>query len=107
MATTKAAATRTRATPFNVFVWEGTDKRGTKMKGEVSSKSANLVRADLRKQGINPTIVKEKKKPLFGAAGKRILINVCQRVAPIERTRLTIAGSSDCSPTTVDTTIGK
>ena len=72
MATTKATATSSRASPFEVFVWEGTDKRGTKMKGESQSKSANLVRADLRKQGINPTIVKPKKKPLFGKAGKRI-----------------------------------
>ena len=72
MATTKATAIRTRANPFEVFVWEGTDKRGTKMKGESQSKSANLVRAELRKQGITPTIVKAKKKPLFGKAGKRI-----------------------------------
>ena len=73
MAASRAtAATRARPTPFEVFVWEGTDKRGTKMKGEVQSKSANLVRADLRKQGINPTIVRAKKKPLFGKAGKRI-----------------------------------
>jgi len=74
MATTKATATRTatRANPFEVFLWEGTDKRGTKIKGQTQSKSANLVRAELRKQGINPTIVKAKKKPLFGSAGKRI-----------------------------------
>ncbi|KFN43139.1 type II secretion system F family protein [Arenimonas oryziterrae] len=73
MATTKAAAaTAPRANPFEVFVWEGTDKRGVKLKGESQSKSANLVRAELRKQGINPTIVKPKPKPLFGKAGKRI-----------------------------------
>jgi type IV pilus assembly protein PilC len=73
MATTKAAATSPqRASPFEVFVWEGTDKRGTKMKGETQSKSANLVRAELRKQGIQPTVVKPKPKPLFGKAGKRI-----------------------------------
>jgi type IV pilus assembly protein PilC len=72
MATTKAAATTQRASPFEVFVWEGTDKRGTKMKGETQSKSANLVRAELRKQGIQPTVVKPKPKPLFGKAGKSI-----------------------------------
>jgi type IV pilus assembly protein PilC len=73
MAATKAtAATRTRSSGMGQFVWEGTDKRGTKMKGESQSKSANLVRAELRKQGITPTIVKEKKKPMFGSAGKRI-----------------------------------
>ena len=71
MAASKAtAATRARANPMGVFVWEGTDKRGTKMKGESSSKSANMVRAELRKQGINPTVVKEKRKSLFGGSGR-------------------------------------
>lgn len=54
------------------FVWEGTDKRGIKMKGEQLAKNANLVRAELRKQGINPGQVKPKPKPLFGAAGKAV-----------------------------------
>jgi type IV pilus assembly protein PilC len=75
MATTRAAATRPtpqRVSPFTQFVWEGKDKRGRVMKGESQSKSANQLRAELRKQGINPTRVAEKKKPMFGAAGKRI-----------------------------------
>ena len=73
MAATKAtAANRPRQNPMGIFVWEGTDKRGTKMKGESTSKSANMLRAELRKQGIVPTVVREKRKPLFGAAGKRI-----------------------------------
>ncbi|HDS1129873.1 type II secretion system F family protein [Stenotrophomonas maltophilia] len=54
------------------FVWEGTDKRGVKMKGEQLAKNANLLRAELRRQGINPGQVKAKPKPLFGAAGKPI-----------------------------------
>lgn len=54
------------------FVWEGTDKRGARMKGEQDARSANLLRAELRKQGINPTVVKPKPKPLFGASGKPI-----------------------------------
>jgi type IV pilus assembly protein PilC len=77
MATTRATArsakaTAPRANPMEMFVWEGTDKRGTKIKGEFQAKSANFVRAELRKQNINPTIVKPKPKPLFGKAGKRI-----------------------------------
>src|SRR5690606_22716145 len=36
------------------------------------AKNANLLRAELRKQGITPTVVKPKPKPLFGAAGKKI-----------------------------------
>lgn len=54
------------------FVWEGTDKRGVKMKGEQPAKNVNLLRAELRRQGITPTVVKPKPKPLFGAAGSKI-----------------------------------
>ncbi|WP_024870172.1 type II secretion system F family protein [Pseudoxanthomonas suwonensis] len=69
----KPSAPVDRATSQLVpFVWEGTDKRGTKMKGEQPAKNANLLRAELRRQGITPTVVKPKTKPLFGAAGKVI-----------------------------------
>lgn len=54
------------------FVWVGTDKRGVKMKGETPAKNANLLRAELRRQGITPTVVKPKPKPMFGAAGSAI-----------------------------------
>jgi type IV pilus assembly protein PilC len=54
------------------FVWEGTDKRGVKMKGEQDAKNANLLKAELRRLGITPTVVKPKPKPLFGAAGKPV-----------------------------------
>ncbi|KAF1714196.1 type II secretory pathway protein [Pseudoxanthomonas yeongjuensis] len=74
MAITRSAAkTATPAnTPLPVFVWEGNDKRGVKMKGEQQSRNVNFLRAELRKQGITPTVVKPKGKPLFGAAGKTI-----------------------------------
>ena len=70
--TAAARAAARRPDPFTLFVWEGTDKRGVKMKGEQQAKSANLVRAELRRQGITPTVVKPKPKPLFGGAGKRV-----------------------------------
>jgi type IV pilus assembly protein PilC len=54
------------------FVWEGADKRGVKMKGEQQARNTNLLRAELRRQGITPTVVKPKPKPLFGAAGSTI-----------------------------------
>mgnify|MGYP001251099951 CR=1 FL=1 len=72
MATTAAKPPAPRAHAMEQFTWEGTDKRGVKMKGETTSKNANLLRAELRKQGINPTVVRTKSKPLFGAAGKAI-----------------------------------
>ena len=72
MATTAAKTPATRSNNMELFTWEGTDKRGVKMKGESSSKNANLLRAELRKQGITPTVVRTKSKPLFGAAGSAI-----------------------------------
>jgi type IV pilus assembly protein PilC len=61
-----------RPEPQPIFVWEGTDKRGVVMKGEQPAKTANVVRAELRRRGITPKVVKVKPKPLFGSAGKRI-----------------------------------
>ncbi|MEM7053606.1 MAG: type II secretion system F family protein [Pseudomonadota bacterium] len=57
---------------LEVFLWEGKDKRGKTLKGERSAKSQTLIRAELRKQGITPSRVRKKPKPLFGSAGKRI-----------------------------------
>lgn len=69
---TQQSANRSTVSAMELFLWEGTDKRGKKLKGEQTSKNANLLRAELRKQGITPTIVKPKPKPLFGSAGKAI-----------------------------------
>ncbi len=61
-----------RLNPMVEFVWQGRDKRGVVMKGEQLAKNANLLRAELRKQGITPTAVKPKPKPLFGGSAKKI-----------------------------------
>ena len=57
---------------LEVFLWEGKDKRGKVLKGERSASSQNLIRAELRKQGITPSRVRKKPKPLFGSGGKSI-----------------------------------
>lgn len=61
-----------RLNPMVEFVWQGRDKRGVVMKGEQLAKNANLLRAELRKLGITPTVVKPKPKSLFGGAAKKI-----------------------------------
>lgn len=51
------------------FVWEGTDKLGRKLKGEMLAAGEAVVRQSLRRQGINVT--KVGKQSIF-AKGKRI-----------------------------------
>lgn len=63
---------RSQVSQMTTFVWSGKDKRGVVIKGETLSKNANLLKAELRKQGITPGRVAPKSKPLFGSAGKRI-----------------------------------
>jgi len=54
-----------------LFSWEGTDKKGAKVKGDMSGTNPALVKAQLRKQGINPTKVRKKGTSLF-SKGKKI-----------------------------------
>jgi type IV pilus assembly protein PilC len=63
---------RAQVSQLTTYTWSGTDKRGVKMKGDYAAKNASLVKAELRRQGINPLSVKAKGKPLFGSAGKTI-----------------------------------
>ena len=55
------------------FVWEGMDRKGSRVKGESQATSEILLKADLRRQGINPLKVKKKAKPLFGGKGPKII----------------------------------
>lgn len=54
------------------FTWEGTDKRGNRVKGKAMAPTEMQVKADLRRQGIVPIKIR-KESALFGAAkGKKI-----------------------------------
>ncbi|RKZ81933.1 MAG: type II secretion system F family protein [Gammaproteobacteria bacterium] len=50
-----------------VFVWQGTNKQGRRIKGEQSGVNINAVRSALRRQGITPIKIKKKPKDLFAA----------------------------------------
>ncbi len=54
------------------FLWEGMDKNGKRVKGEMNGTSVSLINATLRRQGINPLKVRKKAKPLFEKSGKKI-----------------------------------
>ncbi|HWU71332.1 MAG TPA: type II secretion system F family protein [Pseudoxanthomonas sp.] len=71
-AAAKQAASSRNVNPLELYVWEGVDKRGVKMKGEQQAKNPNLLRAELRRQGINPGVIKTKPKPVFGSFGGSI-----------------------------------
>lgn len=56
-----------------IFIYKGLDKNGKKVDGEMEGYNTDLVKAMLRKQGINPLVVKKKPKDLFGgSSGKKI-----------------------------------
>ncbi|QGG74576.1 type II secretion system F family protein [Pseudomonas syringae] len=60
-----------KAVKVIVYTWEGVDKKGTKTSGELNGHNLALVKAQLRKQGINPTKVRKKSASIFGK-GKKI-----------------------------------
>ena len=60
-----------KALKTSTFSWEGTDRKGAKVKGEINGQNPALVKAQLRKQGVNPTKVRKKAVSLFGK-GKKI-----------------------------------
>ena len=47
------------------FIYKGKDRSGKPTQGEIKSASVAVAKAQLRKQGIAPTNVKKKPKPLF------------------------------------------
>lgn len=61
----------TKAVKVSVYAWEGVDKKGAKLNGEMNGHNPALVKAQLRKQGISPTKVRKKSTSIFGK-GKKI-----------------------------------
>jgi type IV pilus assembly protein PilC len=73
-----AAAQRPKAQPKPkqekalVYAWEGVDRRGNRVKGQTRASDVTAVRAELRRQGVNPLKVKKKAQPLLGTRKKKI-----------------------------------
>lgn len=89
-----------KAPELITFEWQGLDKRGTVMKGEVQSVSESMARAQLRQQNIDVVQkIKPKRKPLFGAAGARIkgrdIAMVSRQLATMMKAGVPLVGSLD------------
>lgn len=67
----QAAKAKAKPVKMDTFVWEGVDRKGAKKKGEILANNMVLAKADLRRQGVNPTKVKRKPKDLFGSSGPK------------------------------------
>ena len=50
------------------FLWEGTDRKGRKIKGKSMASDEAAVRADLRRQGVVPSRIRKQSKGLFSGA---------------------------------------
>lgn len=65
---TLAKSSTPKETP--TFIWEGKNKAGVKVRGEEQAANANMLRATLRRKGIQPKWIKPKRKPLMGGTIK-------------------------------------
>jgi len=54
----------------SVFLWEGLNKKGSRVKGETPADTEAAARADLRRNGINVIKIRKKPKPLFARKQK-------------------------------------
>ena len=52
------------------FMWEGTDRKGNKVKGKTMAADEAAVRADLRRQGVVPSRIRKQSQGLFKGGGK-------------------------------------
>jgi len=71
MATAVAKKSSPKVKPLDVFTWQGVNRKGKKISGELSAKNIIELKAQLRKQGVTPSKVKKKAKPLFGMSGDK------------------------------------
>ncbi len=63
-------ATAAKAVKDATFLWEGMDKRGKKVKGQLQAAGEAMANAQLRKQGV--TVTKLKKQSSLFSGGKRV-----------------------------------
>jgi len=66
------AARKPQATGPSVFVWQGVDRDGVRVRGETWAMNIAVVRAELGRQGISPIRIEKKPSPWFGGIRRKI-----------------------------------
>lgn len=91
MATAVAKKKAPKVKALDVFTWQGVNRKGKKVNGELSANNIIELKAQLRKQGITPSKVKKKAKPLFGMGGDKAITPA--DIAVISRQIATMLGA--------------
>jgi type IV pilus assembly protein PilC len=56
----------------DIYLWQGTNKQGRRVKGQLSGENVTQIRTELRRQGIAPIKIKKKPKDLFAPRKPKI-----------------------------------
>ena len=65
MAVTPGSRDKIEAKKFYPYVWQGINRKGQKISGEMQGENPNQVKAELRKQGVNVSKIHRKSQSLF------------------------------------------
>ena len=94
MATTSTIKTKDKKSKIkalDVYKWQGLNRKGKKVSGELNANSVLELKAQLRKQGITPGRINKKAKPLFGMGGDKKILPV--DIAVLTRQIATMLGA--------------
>ena len=74
--TIKPKAKKSKVKALDVYKWQGLNRKGKKVSGELNAANMLELKAQLRKQGITPGRISKKAKPLFGMGGDKKILPV-------------------------------
>lgn len=72
-----AKAKAKNASKLNTYEWQGINRKGQKISGEMVAASEEALKAQLRKQSIAVSKIKKKPKPLFSFGNKIKAVDIC------------------------------
>ena len=73
MAVAASSAKKQKVQVNDTFIWQGVNRKGKKVNGELSAANVLELKSQLRKQGVTPGKIKKKAKPLFGLGGDKAI----------------------------------